>query len=145
MLSQIYMKIFTDFNRHPFKTWKIWKLKFFVKFSVLFQNFAFSPLIYINFQSSIKVMTSLILYQNFCSQKNIKMFLRTVREPSEFGQALVKFESSLGQVWFPVDITSIFGRNRVRFGSKTIHSTIVPHNYLHNWSETKGILIYFLE
>ena len=38
--------------------------------------------------SSVKVLTSLILNQNFCSPKNIRMFLRTVREPSEFGRAL---------------------------------------------------------
>ena len=103
------------------------------------------PTIYIYFKSSPNILTSHMLYQNFCFPKIIKSFLRTVHEPSEFGQALVKFESCLGQVWFPVDIKSIFGRNRVRFGSKTIHSTIAPHKYLKNWSETKGILIYFLE
>ena len=32
--------------------------------------------------------TSFILYQNFCPPKNIRMFLRTVHEPSEFGRAL---------------------------------------------------------
>ena len=42
--------------------------------------------------SSVKVLTSLILNQNFCSPKNIRMFLRTVREPSEFGRALDHFD-----------------------------------------------------
>ena len=32
------------------------------------------PLIYINFESSIKFLTSLILNQNFCSPKSIRMF-----------------------------------------------------------------------
>ena len=32
--------------------------------------------------------TSFILYQNFCPPKNIRMFLRTVHEPSQFGRAL---------------------------------------------------------
>ena len=39
--------------------------------------------------SSLKVLTFLILNQNFCSPKNIRMFLRTVREPSNFSQALL--------------------------------------------------------
>ena len=66
-----------------------WKLKFFLWNLVsFFKILHFKPLIYINFESSIKVLTSLILYQNFCSPKNIRMFLRTVREPSEFGRAL---------------------------------------------------------
>ena len=51
----------------------------------------------INFNSSLKVLTSLILYQNFCSPKNIRMFLRTVREPSEFGQALIQAVFSQNQ------------------------------------------------
>ena len=40
------------------------------------------------FKRSLKVGSSLLLNQNFCSPKNIRMFLRTVREPSQFGRAL---------------------------------------------------------
>ena len=81
---------FYRFQQAPFQDLKfqIWKLKFLWNLVSFFKILHFKPLIYINFESSIKVLTSLILYQNFCSPKNIRMFLRTVCEPSKFGRAL---------------------------------------------------------
>ena len=48
------------------------------------------PPIYIDFKSSPNILTFPILYQNFWSSKNIRTFLRTVREPS-LSNCLLKF------------------------------------------------------
>ena len=56
------------------------------------------PLIYIDFKSFPNILTSPILYQNFCSPKNIRTFLRTVREPSEFGRALLHSNLELEKI-----------------------------------------------
>ena len=74
------------------------------------------PLIYIDFKSSPNILTSPILYQNFCSQKNIRTFLRTVREPSEFGRALNQINNLLYD-FFIIGNVLFFNRYKHRKGN----------------------------